>query len=163
MSDSYILEIKNKRKDFINSFEKNIENIDNELIRASNDNQLNSIRIHKYLTETGVLGKVKTARFLDDIGLNEKSKFVCKFNKWSALGGSLIRTVSSESNSGINDWKSLSGYSFCANVYSLCSSIRRFFNFLFWYTKPFIVLTGGMFIKGISSFSSYPFTRENWW
>ena len=50
MSDSYILEIKNKRKDFINSFEKNIENIDNELIRASNDNQLNSIRIHKYLT-----------------------------------------------------------------------------------------------------------------
>lgn len=74
MSDSYILEIKNKRKDFINSFEKNIENIDNELIRASNDNQLNSIRIHKYLTETGVLGKVQTARFLDDIGLNEKSK-----------------------------------------------------------------------------------------
>ena len=74
MSDSYILEIKNKRKDFINSFEKNIENIDNELIRASNDNQLNSIRIHKYLTETGVLAKVKTARFLDDIGLNEKSK-----------------------------------------------------------------------------------------
>ena len=74
MSDSYILEIKNKRKDFINSFEKNIENIDNELIRASNDNQLNSIRIHKYLTETGVLGKVNTARFLDDIGLNEKSK-----------------------------------------------------------------------------------------
>ena len=74
MSDSYILEIKNKRKDFINSFEKNIENIDNELIRASNDNQLNSIRIHKYLTETGVLGKVITARFLDDIGLNEKSK-----------------------------------------------------------------------------------------
>ena len=74
MSDSYILEIKNKRKDFINSFEKNIENIDNELIRASNDNQLNSIRIHKYLTETGVLGKVKTPRCLDDIGLNEKSK-----------------------------------------------------------------------------------------
>ena len=74
MSDSYILEIKNKRKDFINSFEKNIENIDNELIRACNDNQLNSIRIHKYLTETGVLRKVKTARFLDDIGLNEKSK-----------------------------------------------------------------------------------------
>ena len=74
MSDSYILEIKNKRKDFINSFEKNIENIDNELIRASNDNQLNSIRIHKYLTETSVLGKVKTARFLDDIGLNEKTK-----------------------------------------------------------------------------------------
>ena len=73
MNDSYILEIKNKRKDFINSYEKNIENIDNELIRASNDNQLNSIRIHKYLTKTGVLGKVKTARFLDDIGLNEKS------------------------------------------------------------------------------------------
>ena len=75
MSDSFILEIKNKRKEFINSFEKNIENIDNELIRARNDNQLNSIRIHKYLTETGVLGKVKTARFLDEIGLSEKSKF----------------------------------------------------------------------------------------
>ena len=39
MSDSYILEIKNKRKDFINSFEKNIENVDNEPIRASNDTQ----------------------------------------------------------------------------------------------------------------------------
>ncbi len=63
MSDSYILEIKNKRKDFINSFEKNIENIDNELIRASNDNQLNSIRIHKYLTETGVLEKLKLLVF----------------------------------------------------------------------------------------------------
>ena len=75
MSDSFILEIKNKRKEFINSFDKSIENLDNELIRASNDNQLNSIRIHKYLTETGVLGKVKTARFLDEIGLNEKSKF----------------------------------------------------------------------------------------
>ena len=74
MSDLFILEIKNKRKEFINSFEKNIEKIDNELIRARNDNQLNSIRIHKYLTETGVLGKVKTARFLDEIGLNEKSK-----------------------------------------------------------------------------------------
>ena len=55
MNDSYILVIKNKRKDFINSFEKNIENIDNELIRASNDNQLNSIRLHKYLTETCLL------------------------------------------------------------------------------------------------------------
>ena len=75
MNDSFILEIKNKRDVFINSFEKNIENIHNELIRASNDNQLNSIRVHKYLTETGVLGKVKTARFLDEIGLNEKSKF----------------------------------------------------------------------------------------
>ena len=75
MSDSFILEIKNKRKEFINSFDKNIENIDNEIIRASNDNQLNSIRVHKYLTETGILGKVKTARFLDEIGLNEKSKF----------------------------------------------------------------------------------------
>ena len=75
MSDSFILEIKNKRKEFINSFDKSIENLDNELIRASNDNQLNSIRVHKYLTETGVLGKVKTARFLDEIGLNEKSKF----------------------------------------------------------------------------------------
>ena len=54
---------------------KNIENIYDELIKAKNDNQLSSIRVHKYLTAGGTLGKVKTARYLDEIGLDEKTKF----------------------------------------------------------------------------------------
>ena len=30
--------------------------------------------MHKYLTSGGTLGKVKTARYLDEIGLDEKTK-----------------------------------------------------------------------------------------
>jgi len=41
MSESYILEIKNKRKNVIKAIKKNIEKIEKELNRASNDNQLN--------------------------------------------------------------------------------------------------------------------------
>ena len=31
--------------------------------------------MHKYLTAGGTLSKVKTARYLDEIGLDEKTKF----------------------------------------------------------------------------------------
>ncbi|MDC0871481.1 hypothetical protein OAQ05_01675 [Acidimicrobiia bacterium] len=45
-----------------------------ENLRSSrSDNELNSIRVHKYLTHTKVVGKVETARFLDTIGLDEKT------------------------------------------------------------------------------------------
>ena len=74
MNNEYILEVKKKRFMFIDKFENNIENIYDELIKAKNDNQLSSIRVHKYLTAGGRLGKVKTARYLDKIGLNEKTK-----------------------------------------------------------------------------------------
>ena len=75
MNNEYILEVKKKRLLFIDEFEKRIENIDDVLIKAKNDSQLSSIRVHKYLTAGGILGKVKTARFLHEIGLNEKTKF----------------------------------------------------------------------------------------
>ena len=65
--------IKLLRDNFINNF--NLQsNIEEELLRATNDNNLNSIRIHKYLTNAGLVGKVKTARFLDSINLSEKTK-----------------------------------------------------------------------------------------
>ena len=75
MNNEYILEVKKKRFMFIDKFENNIENIYDELIKAKNDNQLSSIRVHKYLTAGGTLGKVKTARYLDEIGLDEKTQF----------------------------------------------------------------------------------------
>ena len=75
MNSKYILEVKKKRLLFIDEFEENIEDIYDELIKAKNDNQLSSIRVHKYLTAGGKLGKVKTARYLEEIGLDEKTKF----------------------------------------------------------------------------------------
>tara|TARA_B100001173_G_scaffold48473_1_gene39172 strand:- start:251 stop:532 length:282 start_codon:yes stop_codon:yes gene_type:complete len=65
--------IKLLRDNFINNFNLQL-NIEEELLRATNDNNLNSIRIHKYLTNAGLVGKVKTARFLDSINLSEKTK-----------------------------------------------------------------------------------------
>ena len=65
--------IKLLRNNFINNFNLQL-NIEEELLRATNDNNLNSIRIHKYLTNSDLVGKVKTARFLDSINLSEKTK-----------------------------------------------------------------------------------------
>ena len=65
--------IKLLRDNFLNNFNLQL-NIEEELLQATNDNNLNSIRIHKYLTNTGLVGKVKTARFLDSINLSEKTK-----------------------------------------------------------------------------------------
>ena len=58
---------------FLNNFNFQL-NIEKELLQASNDNNLNSIRIHKYLTNSGLIGKVKTARFLNSINPSEKTK-----------------------------------------------------------------------------------------
>ena len=65
--------IKLLRDNFLNNFTLQL-NIEEELLQATNDNNINSIMIHKYLTNSGLIGKVKTARFLDSINLSEKTK-----------------------------------------------------------------------------------------
>ena len=66
--------IKNLRDDFIVNFDVNYESVIESLTQAVNNNKLNSIRLHKYLTDNKKLGKVNTARYLDSIGLNETIK-----------------------------------------------------------------------------------------
>ena len=66
--------IKNLRNDFISNFDVNYESVIESLTQAVNNNKLNSIRLHKYLTDNKKLGKVNTARYLDSIGLNETIK-----------------------------------------------------------------------------------------
>ena len=75
MSNNYLIDVKKKRQLFIRSFENNLDSIYDEIIKGKDDNQLYSIRVHKYLTDSGLFGKVKIARFFDEIGLNEKTKF----------------------------------------------------------------------------------------
>jgi len=64
--------IKASRNEFLNDFviKSDLTTI---LTEASDNNFLNSIRIHKYLTSTALIGKVKTARFLESIELTEKT------------------------------------------------------------------------------------------
>ncbi len=66
--------IKNLRNNFIVNFDVNYESVIESLTQAVNNNKLNSIRLHKYLTDNKKLGKVNTARYLDSIGLNETIK-----------------------------------------------------------------------------------------
>jgi len=70
---SDIEKIKIERNNFLNSFNLNSD-INHLLLEASNNMYINSIRIHKYLTSTGLIGKVITARFLESIKLTEKTK-----------------------------------------------------------------------------------------
>ena len=68
-----IKKIKSERNLYINTFDP--DNLtEDELITASKNINLKSIRIHKYLTQTGKLGKVATAKFLSSINLNENTK-----------------------------------------------------------------------------------------
>ena len=60
------------REELLNDFVINSD-LTNILTEASGNNFLNSIRIHKYLTSTALIGKVKTARFLESIELTEKT------------------------------------------------------------------------------------------
>ena len=69
-----IKNIKNLRNDFILNFDVNYESVIESLTKAVKNNKLNSIRLHKYLTDNKKLGKVNTARYLDSIGLNETIK-----------------------------------------------------------------------------------------
>ena len=64
--------IKTERNNFLNDFDLKSDLI-HILKKASKNNNLNSIRVHKYLTCTGLVGKVITARFLESIQLSEKT------------------------------------------------------------------------------------------
>ena len=68
-----IQEIKLKRDQFLKSFAPG-EVEANDIVNASKDIYLQSIRVHKYLTSNGEMGKVATAKFLDSIDLNENTK-----------------------------------------------------------------------------------------
>ena len=66
-------EIKAKRMNFIKDFTLEKDILIDNLVRSISDTELNSIRVHKYLTDTKLVGKVETARYLDKIGLDEKT------------------------------------------------------------------------------------------
>ena len=68
------LDLKNYRTSFIESFDAQDTEIQKRLIEASKDINLQSIRIHKYVTHNGNIGKVVFARFLDSIGLDEQTR-----------------------------------------------------------------------------------------
>ena len=69
-----IILIKNERSEFLNKFDIKFDFVYDSLISAVKNNRINSIRVHKYLTSNNKLGKVKTARFLETIDLNENTK-----------------------------------------------------------------------------------------
>ena len=75
-----IQDIKLKRNQFLNSFSPR-EVSSNDIQNASKDIYLQSIRIHKLLTNNGEIGKVATAKFLDSINLNENTKLIELDNK----------------------------------------------------------------------------------
>ena len=68
-----IQEIKLKRDQFLKSFAPG-EVAANDIVNASKDIYLQSIRVHKFLTSNGKIGKVATAKFLNSIDLNENTK-----------------------------------------------------------------------------------------
>ena len=69
-----IQNIKSERDIFINSFNP-LNLTEEDVINTSKNINLQSIRVHKYLTSTGDIGKVATAKFLSSINLNENSRF----------------------------------------------------------------------------------------
>tara|TARA_B100001250_G_scaffold321676_1_gene284808 strand:- start:1647 stop:1937 length:291 start_codon:yes stop_codon:yes gene_type:complete len=71
-----IVLIKQQRSDFIDKFDKDYEYVKDSLINAVNNNYINSIRVHKFLTHNKKIGKVKTAKFLQTIDLNENTKIL---------------------------------------------------------------------------------------
>ena len=73
---SNILDIKNYRRLFIESFDTNDIELQNKLINASKDINLQSLRIHKFITHNGDIGKVSFARFLSTINLDEQTRIM---------------------------------------------------------------------------------------
>ncbi len=69
-----IQNIKRERDIFINSFNP-LNLTEEDVINTSKNINLQSIRVHKYLTSTGDIGKVATAKFLSSINLDENSRF----------------------------------------------------------------------------------------
>ena len=83
--------VKKQRTEFIKNFDNKYEYVQNSLIEAKANNNLNTIRIHKFLTENKKLGKVKSSRFLQEIGLDENTKIF-------ELTDSLIKKIANYSN-----------------------------------------------------------------
>ena len=75
-----IQDIKLKREQFLKSFSPDEISI-TDIVTAAKDINLQSIRVHKFLTSTGVMGKVATAKFLDSIDLTENTKLIELNNK----------------------------------------------------------------------------------
>ena len=73
---SNILDIKNYRRSFIESFDIYDVELQNKLINASKDINLQSLRIHKFITHNGDIGKVSFARFLSTINLDEQTRIM---------------------------------------------------------------------------------------
>ena len=73
---SNILDIKNYRRSFIESFDTNDIELKNKLLNATKDINLQSIRIHKFITHNGDIGKVSFARFLSTINLDEQTRIM---------------------------------------------------------------------------------------
>ena len=69
-----IIKIKEQREDFINNFQTDKDIVNESLMKAIDNDHLNSIRVHKYLTSNKLLGKVATARYLESINLSEITK-----------------------------------------------------------------------------------------
>tara|TARA_X000000368_G_scaffold403446_1_gene378448 strand:- start:97 stop:375 length:279 start_codon:yes stop_codon:yes gene_type:complete len=69
-----IKNVKKERNIYIESFDP-INLTEEEIFNTSKNINLQSIRVHKYLTHTGIFGKVITAKFLYSINLNENTKF----------------------------------------------------------------------------------------
>ena len=71
---SDIVKIKKQREDFINNLQRDKDIVYESLMKAIDNDHLNSIRVHKYLTSNKLIGKVVTARYLESINLNENTK-----------------------------------------------------------------------------------------
>ena len=69
-----IQNIKRERDIFINSFNP-LNLTEEDILNTCENINLQSIRVHKYLTSTGDIGKVATAKFLSSINLDENSRF----------------------------------------------------------------------------------------
>ena len=69
-----IQNIKSERDIFINSFNP-LNLTEEDVINTCENINLQSIRVHKYLTSTGDIGKVATPKFLSSINLDENSRF----------------------------------------------------------------------------------------
>ena len=65
--------IKNARNEFIHSFSVNNKNLVENFKQGRDNDILNSIRVHKYITSSKEKGKVESARFLESINLTEKT------------------------------------------------------------------------------------------
>ncbi len=65
--------IKNTRDNFIESFIINDKDLEQNIKHGRDNDILNSIRVHKYITSSKEKGKVESARFLESINLTEKT------------------------------------------------------------------------------------------